>query len=41
MKLFDMFLVSESKLDHTFPNLESTATKFPDFPSVYNWKYYM
>ena len=29
IKLFDVFLVSESKLDHMFPNnqLESTVTK--------------
>ena len=36
MKLFDMFLVSESKLDHTFrvTNLGSTVTKLLDLTVI-------
>ena len=36
MELFDMFLVSESKLDHTFrvTNLGSTVTKLLDLTVI-------
>ena len=30
IKLFDMLLVSESKLDHTFPSNQLTVAKFLD-----------